>query len=256
MQNCSLQHQTLLLSSVTSTTGCCFCFSSILSFFLELFLHLSPVACWAPTDLGVHLSVSYRFAFSYCSWVSQGKNTEVSCHSLFQWTTFCQNSPQWPVHLGGPTRHGCFIELDKAVVHVFRLASFLWLWFYPVCPLMPSLSAYCLTGVSLTLDMGYLFIVAPAKYSWCSSPWMWVVSSWLQLLSLDMGYLFSATCYSSAVKPPLTDPTLVPVPIWNSSEVITLKTLYPFHVSLPFRNMLLQPFSGHSQLLELHVIYI
>ena len=30
------------------------------------------------------------FAFSYCSWGSQGKNTEVVCHSLLQWTTFCQ----------------------------------------------------------------------------------------------------------------------------------------------------------------------
>ena len=39
------------------------------------------------------LSVSYHFAFSYCSWGSQGKNTEVVCHSLLQWTTFCQTSP-------------------------------------------------------------------------------------------------------------------------------------------------------------------
>ena len=30
------------------------------------------------------------FSFSYCSWGSQGKNTEVVCHSLLQWTTFCQ----------------------------------------------------------------------------------------------------------------------------------------------------------------------
>ena len=52
MQYCSLQHWTLLLSPVTSTTGYCFCFGSILSFFLELFLHWSPVAYWAPTDLG------------------------------------------------------------------------------------------------------------------------------------------------------------------------------------------------------------
>ena len=52
MQYCFLQHQTLLLSPVTSTTGCCFCFGSIPSFFLELFLHWSPVAYWAPTDLG------------------------------------------------------------------------------------------------------------------------------------------------------------------------------------------------------------
>ena len=52
MQYCSLQDQTLLLSPVTSTTGYCFCFGSIPSFFLELFLHWSPVAYWAPNDLG------------------------------------------------------------------------------------------------------------------------------------------------------------------------------------------------------------
>ena len=52
MQYCSLQHWALLLSPVTSTTGCYFCFGSIPSNFLELFLHWSPVAYWAPTDLG------------------------------------------------------------------------------------------------------------------------------------------------------------------------------------------------------------
>src|SRR5574337_688979 len=60
MQYCSLQHQTLLLSSVTSTAGYSFCFGSIPSFFLELFLHCSPVAYWAPTDLG-------NFSFSILS---------------------------------------------------------------------------------------------------------------------------------------------------------------------------------------------
>ena len=44
MQYCSLQHRTLLPSPVTSITGCCFCFGSIPSFFLELFPHWSPVA--------------------------------------------------------------------------------------------------------------------------------------------------------------------------------------------------------------------
>jgi len=34
--------------------------------------------------------MSYLFAFWYYSWCSQGKNTEECCHSLFQWTTFCQ----------------------------------------------------------------------------------------------------------------------------------------------------------------------
>ena len=48
------------------------------------------------------ISPSYLFAFSYCSWGSQGKNTEVVCHSLLRWTMFCQNSPPLPVHLGWP----------------------------------------------------------------------------------------------------------------------------------------------------------
>ena len=51
MQYCFLQHQTLLLSPVTSTAGYYLCFGSNPSFFLELFLHRSPVAYWAPTDL-------------------------------------------------------------------------------------------------------------------------------------------------------------------------------------------------------------
>ena len=75
MQYCSLQHRILLLSPVTSTTGYCFCFGSIPKFFLELYLHWSPVAYWTPNDLGVPLLVSYHFAFSYCSCGSQGKNT-------------------------------------------------------------------------------------------------------------------------------------------------------------------------------------
>ena len=126
MQYRYLQYQYLIPSPDTFTTGCCFCFGSVFSFFLELFLHWSPVAYWAPTNLGVHLSVSYLFAFSYCSWGSQGKNTEVVCYSLLQATTFCQNSPPWvALH---DVAHS-FIELDKAVVHVIRLVSFLWLWF-------------------------------------------------------------------------------------------------------------------------------
>ena len=53
-----------------------------------------------------------------------------------------------------------FIELEQAVVHVIRLASCLWLCFHSVCPLMPSLSIYCLTGISLTLDIGCLLTAA------------------------------------------------------------------------------------------------
>ena len=111
MQYCSLQHRTLLLSPVTSTTRCCFYFGCIPSFFLELFLPSSPVAYWAPTNLGSLLFNVLSFAFSCCSWGSQGKNTEVVCHSLLQWTTFCQTSPPWPIRLWWPhTAWLSFIE--------------------------------------------------------------------------------------------------------------------------------------------------
>ena len=65
MQYCSLQHRTLLLSPVTSTTGYCVCFGSIPSFLLELFLHWSPVAYWAPTDLE---SSSFK-VISFCLFI-------------------------------------------------------------------------------------------------------------------------------------------------------------------------------------------
>ena len=93
--------------------------------------------------------------FLYCSWGCQGKNTEVVCHSLLQWTTFCQTSPPWPTCLGWPhTAWLNFIELDNAVVRVIRLTSFLWLWFQCVCPLT--------TPIVL---LGFLL------------PWMWGISS-------------------------------------------------------------------------------
>ena len=104
--------------------------------------------------------MSYLFAFSYCSWGSQGKNTEVVCHSLLQWTTFCQTSPPWPEHLGWPcTAWLSFTELDKAVV----LGSD-WLLFCdygfcvpaPWCPLKTP-----------TILLGFLL------------PWTWGISSWL-----------------------------------------------------------------------------
>ena len=99
MQYCSLQHWILLPLPVTSTTECC-CFGSISSFFLELFLHWSPIAYWTPTDLGS----SKRG--------SQGYTTEVVCCSLLQWTMFCQNSPPWPVCLGWPYMAWLIVSLS------------------------------------------------------------------------------------------------------------------------------------------------
>ena len=115
---------------------------------------------------GVTLSVSSHFAFSYCSWGSQGKKTEVVCHSLLQWTTFCQTSPTWPSCLGWPHREWLsFIELDKTAILVIRLACFLWLWFQCVCPLMPSCNTYHLTWVTPF----HIIPVFPSR-GWSCSP--------------------------------------------------------------------------------------
>ena len=187
MQYCSLQHQTLLLSPVTSTAGYCFCL--VPPFILSGVI--SPLISRHLLTWGVPLSVSYHFAFSYCSWGPQGKNTEVVCHSLLQWTAFCQTSAPWPAHLELPhTAWLSFIELDIAVVRVIRLTSFLWVWF--VClPSDASGNTYRLTWVSLIWTWGISSPLlqqsaATAPYlgrgvsphhcpSW---PWTWRSSSW------------------------------------------------------------------------------
>ena len=131
MQYCSLQHWTWLPSPVISTTGCCFCFGSVSSFFLELFLHWCPVAYWAPTDLG---SSSFS-ALSFCIFILfMGFSRQESWsgllfpspvdHVLSELSTMTQ--PSW-VALHGMAHS--FIELDKAVVDVMSLVSFLWSWF-------------------------------------------------------------------------------------------------------------------------------
>ena len=181
MKYYSLQHWTLLPLSVTSTPGYCFCFGFTSSFFLEFspLISSSILDNYPPGEFIFQCPIF--FAFSYRSWGSQGRNTEVVCHSLLQWTTFCQNSPPWPIRLGWPYMAWLsFTELDKTVVHVIRLASFLWLWFQSVCPLMPSLIAYHLTGFSLTLYVGYLFTAAPAATAphlgcrvFPHGPWSW-----------------------------------------------------------------------------------
>ena len=115
--------------------------------------------------------MSYLFAFSYCSWSSQGKNTEVVCHSLLQWATFCQTSPPWPNRLGWP--HAAwlsYIELDKAVV----LGSD-WL---VSCDCGFSLSALWCPLATPTVLLRFLL------------PWTWAISSQL-LLTLEEGYLLS-----------------------------------------------------------------
>ena len=131
MQYCPLQHRTLHPSSVTSKTGYCFRSGSVSSFFLELFLHSSPAAYWAPTNLK---SSSFSI-ISFCLFI------------LFMW--FSRQEYWSGVPFPPPVDHvllelsimtrlslvalhsmaQSFIELDMAVVHVISLVSFLWLWF-------------------------------------------------------------------------------------------------------------------------------
>ena len=131
MQYCSLQHQSLLLSPVTSTTEYCFGFGSIPSFFLELFLHWSPVAYWAPSDLG---SSSFSI-LSFCLFILFMGFLRQEYWSGLPFPSLVDHV-WWELstmtHLSWVALHGIdhsFTELDKAVVHVISLISFLWLWF-------------------------------------------------------------------------------------------------------------------------------
>ena len=156
MHYCSLQHRTLLPSPVTSTNECCFSFGFVSSFFLELFCHWSPVAYCAPTDLGSSSFNVQSFCLfllfmglsrqEYWSGLSFPSPVDLILSELSTMTSL-----SW-VALHSMTHS--FIELDKAVIHVIRLVTFVWLWFQSACPLMPSPSTYHLTVVSLTLDMG------------------------------------------------------------------------------------------------------
>jgi len=131
MQYCSLYHRSFLPSPVTSTTGWCFCFGSISSFFLKLFLHSSPVAYWAHTDFGssifsvMSLCLFILFIrFSRHEYWSGLPFPSPVDHILSELSTMFH--PSW-VALHSMAHS--FIELDKAVVHVNSLISFLWTWF-------------------------------------------------------------------------------------------------------------------------------
>ena len=125
MQYCSSQHRTLLLSRVTSTTGYCFCFSSMPSFFLEIFLYWSPVAYWALINLGVPLSVFYHFAF-FILFMGFSRQEYWSGLPFPSPVDHSQTSPPWHVCLGWPhTAWLSFTELDKAAVRLIRLSNFL-----------------------------------------------------------------------------------------------------------------------------------
>ena len=135
MQYCFLQHQTLLPSPVTSTTGCCFCFDFILSGVISPLISSSMGCTYqtgefifqCPTFLPFH-TVQGVLKARILKWFSIPSPVD---HILSELSTTTR--PSW-VALHGMVYS--FIELEKAVVHVIRLVSFPWLWF-SVC--LPSL---------------------------------------------------------------------------------------------------------------------
>ena len=105
MQYCSLQHWTLLPSPVTFTTGHCFSFGSISSFFLELFLHFSPVAYWKPTNLGSLFHCHIFLPFHTVHGVLRTKTLKWLAIPFFSGPHFVRTLRHDPSILGGPTWH-------------------------------------------------------------------------------------------------------------------------------------------------------
>ena len=157
----ALQHQTLLLSPVISITGYCFCFGSIPSFILELFIHWSPVAYWAPTDLGNSSFSILSFClfilfmgFSRQEYLSGLPFPSPMDHILSGLSTM--TCPSWVA----PQAWLGFIELDKAVILV-------WLDWLVFCEYGFSVSALWCPLATPTILLGFLLL------------WAWGISSWL-----------------------------------------------------------------------------
>ena len=165
------------------------------SFFLEFFLHWSPVAYGAPTDLE---SSSFSF-LSFCLFI-----LFMGFSRQEYWSGLPFPSPVDHIlsDLSTMTRL-CwvvawlsFIELVKAVVCVIRLTSFLWLWFQCVCLLMRSRSTYLGRGVSLhgcsskaqplllTLDVGLLLSAAAPGLRHGVASWQIDGKQWKQWQTL------------------------------------------------------------------------
>ena len=149
----------LLLSPVTSAAGYCFHFGSIPSFFLELFLHWSPVANWAPTDLE---SSSFSI-LSFCLFILFMRFSRQE-----YWSGLPFPSPVDHI-LSDLSTMACpscitpwawlsFIELDKAVVLV-------WLDWLVFCDYGFSVSALWCPLATPTVLLGFLL------------PWAWGISS-------------------------------------------------------------------------------
>ena len=113
-------------------------FDSASSFFIELFLHSSPVAYWTPTNLGC-LSFSVIsfclfilfMSFSRQEYWSGSPLPSPVDHILSELSTMIHPSLVALCDIAH-----CFLELNKAMIHMMILISFWWLCFHSVYPLM------------------------------------------------------------------------------------------------------------------------
>ena len=99
-----------------------FLLCSVSSLFLELFLHWSPVAYWARTNVGSSSFCLFIFFMGISGqeyWSGLPFPSPVD-HVLSELSTMTR--PSWVAPHGMAYS---FIELDKAMVHVIRLVSFL-----------------------------------------------------------------------------------------------------------------------------------
>ena len=128
LHNITLHSIGLTSITVPSTTGHCFFFGSISSFFLELFFHSSPLAYCTPPYLSFSvISFCLFIIFMGFSWQEYWSGLPFLSpvdHILSELSTITCSS--W-LALHGKA-HSSF-ELDQAVALVISLVSFLWLWF-------------------------------------------------------------------------------------------------------------------------------
>ena len=105
---CNIAFSASDLASITSPIHNWVWFLLWLSLFIlsGVISPLIPSRYGAPTDLGSSPFSVLTFFLSYCSWGSQGKNTEVVCHSLSSGTHFVRTLHHDPCVLCGLTSHG------------------------------------------------------------------------------------------------------------------------------------------------------
>ena len=194
VQYCSLQHQTLLLSPVTSTTRCCFCFGVI--FILSGVI--SPLISYWRCILGTYLPGEFLFQypiilpFHVVHGILKARILKWFAILFSCWTTFCQTPPPWSNRLGWPHMVWLsFIELDTTVS--------MWSDWRVFCDYGFSVSALWCPLTTPTILLGFLLPRTLGISSWllqqsiatapylgrgvsphdCPSwPWTWSSSFW------------------------------------------------------------------------------